>query len=234
MLGNVLESVAYFEGKDIAAVDEFLRCMDRLKVPHIDVASDRVQIVEASRYNHFARVYIYGDMKDTYWACCDYADSFDHRIAFVGNIDSSRNPPFSVESALPFQTPGSNDWRCWNETLARKFREMVDMSDYPVDWLRRIVSVCHLGVSKDVEEEVVRRLLRDDSLRVEMSASYETNYAMAMTRIQELSRDRGESEWGDRLLQRVMLHLLYLSVVHPRRESVIKNAVSAVRRLVLS
>lgn len=228
-----IENLMLFECNSPETATKFYERLARAIVPQIDLNYEGNQIVDVSLDKQFVKAYVYGESKRVYWLGFEWAEASNHTIAFIGSLDSMIHLSVDPTKILPYQTLSTEDWRMLLEELVEEFWRYANCSTFtPID-LRRIIRMCHLGTDKSVEEAVFDVLKEDVEIRDRTPDGYKLHYVLAMRRIQTLSYDCKDSLYGDRLLHRVMLHLLYLGVVSPRRDAKMRKFISAVKRISL-
>lgn len=191
---------------------DFCHELSAMSTGMFDACIPTDQTVEAEWDEQFVHAFIFGEPKNIYWSGFTIAEARLHQVAFIGNRDYREGETFEIKDLLPYRAlERTVEERAVKEWLAENFYNVLDAYSFSSEELGRIVSMCHLGRDDSIEAYVLNALCKSGERYTKSLESWKYDYALDMDTIQAKSRASGEHPQGDRLLQRVMLHFLYLS-----------------------
>lgn len=197
-----------------------------------DVCIPTDQSVEVELDKQFVRAFVFGEPKTIYWSGFQLAEARLHQVAFIGNRDYREADFLNIHEILPLGVIERSEERASKEWLAEVFHSVADRFSFSPEELGRIVNMCHLGWDNIVESYALNALYKGNERQTKSLESWKYNYAIDMDAIQAKSRAIHDHSHGDRLLQRVMLHFIYLSYKVPGNGvQPVQKPVTGVRRM---
>lgn len=205
-----------FECVNPRVAKDFCHELSAMSTGMFDVCIPTDQTVEAEWDEQFVRAFIFGEPKSIYWSGFTMAEARLHQVAFIGNRDYREGEAFEIKDLLPYgMIERTAEERAVKEWLAEHFYNVLDAYSFSPEEMGRIVSMCHLGRDDSIEAYALNALFKSGERYTKSLESWKYNYALDMDTIQAKSRANGDHPQGDRLLQRVMFHFIYLSNKFP-------------------
>lgn len=230
----IIENTALFDFKQEETANKFFHqcCTSIGKI--IDLNSKKLQVTDAEQKKSVVKINIYGDDVETYWSCFEFAERNLHSVAFLGSFSSSLHFDWEDVDAL-MSVPGAtlvDSLLSSLHDLYTRFIETVDMMEYSRDELQRIVHMCHFGVRCDVEDAALDTLL-DIQYYARQNTKISWDYmAQRITKVHHISRSYNEAPAGDKVLQRSLLHLLFLDKARGNK-AVTPSPLAGIKRMFL-